>query len=191
MYRISILFFSSNGTILHIFSTKRSTRRGEVLKITGRVDTGVATLIIRWRINEGARDAAPRLTIRWPTPRWGTSSLNSVVLQGIIAGLYGELVLFRELLSKEVTLFGRDLLPTFNFAMEGKESLCHVWLCCNIVSLLFHGICQLGRVNFIPLGCCFQNQNQYGVVVCSLPYRVDLDPLASWDNKRMESRVYP
>ena len=44
----------SVGTILDLFSTWRSMRRGAVLETTGWVDEAVFTLMNHWRTKEGA-----------------------------------------------------------------------------------------------------------------------------------------
>ena len=54
----------SLGTILEMFSTWRSMRRGAILMTTGRVDKAVVNLMNRWRTKEGARGTTPGLSIR-------------------------------------------------------------------------------------------------------------------------------
>ena len=64
--RIHSLYLAlfSVGTILEIFSTWRSMRRGVVLETMVRVDVVVVTLMNIWRTKEGARGTTPGLTMR-------------------------------------------------------------------------------------------------------------------------------
>ncbi|KAL7523229.1 hypothetical protein ACHAXR_000088 [Thalassiosira sp. AJA248-18] len=54
----------SRGTVLHLFSLRRSLRRGAVLETTGRVSDLVINLVNRWRKKEGARGSAPGLSMQ-------------------------------------------------------------------------------------------------------------------------------
>lgn len=54
----------SVGTILEMFSTWRSMRRGAILETTGRVDESVVNLMNRWRTKEGAKGTTPGLSMR-------------------------------------------------------------------------------------------------------------------------------
>ena len=53
----------SVGTILEMFSTWRSMRRGAVLKTTGMVDESVVNLMNRRRTREGAKGTTPGLSM--------------------------------------------------------------------------------------------------------------------------------
>ena len=53
----------SVGTLMYMFSLRRSMRRGAVLATTGRVPPAVVNLVNRWRTKEGARGSAPGLSM--------------------------------------------------------------------------------------------------------------------------------
>ena len=53
----------SAGTLMYMFSLRRSMRRGAVLATTGRVSSAVVNLVNRWRTKEGVRGSAPGLSM--------------------------------------------------------------------------------------------------------------------------------
>ena len=53
----------SKGVSLGLFSLRRSMRRGAILATTGRVSEVVINLMNRWRKKEGAKGAAPGLSM--------------------------------------------------------------------------------------------------------------------------------
>ena len=54
----------SVGTVLGLYSLRRSMRRGAILETTGRVDNVIVKLMNRWRKKEGAKGAEPGLCMR-------------------------------------------------------------------------------------------------------------------------------
>ena len=54
----------SVGTVLGLYSLRRSMRRGAILETTGRVDDVIVKLMNRWRKKEGAKGAEPGLCMR-------------------------------------------------------------------------------------------------------------------------------
>jgi len=68
---------------------------------------------------------------------------------------------------EKVILFGQDLLPVYNVAMEWEDNLICTWLCHKREPPFCHRIC-LGRQCVIhPLGCHFWHQDLH---------RVEFDP---------------
>ena len=54
----------SVGTVLGLYSLRRSMRRGAILETVGRVDNFIVKLMNRWRKKEGARGSEAGLCMR-------------------------------------------------------------------------------------------------------------------------------
>ena len=54
----------SVGTVMGLYSLRRSMRRGAILETTGRVEEVTVKLMNRWRRKEGAKGTDPGLCMR-------------------------------------------------------------------------------------------------------------------------------
>ena len=93
----------SVGTILEMFSTWRSMRRGAVIWNTGRIDEAVVNLMNRWRTKKGVGGTTPGLNMQqmYTQSRDVFLQLKLYVLQGLVACNYRWLVLMRGVLLME------------------------------------------------------------------------------------------